>query len=40
MAFTPFVGTDKFNMANFNTAFNQLNDSKVDFIEGQTLTDV
>ena len=39
MAFTPFVGTDEFNMANFNKAFNQLNDSKVDFTEAQTMTD-
>lgn len=38
MAFTPFVGTDEFNMANFNKAFNQLNDSKVDFTSSQSLT--
>lgn len=38
MAFTPFVGSDDFSMANFNKAFNQLNDSKVDFTEAQSLT--
>ena len=38
MAFTPFVGSDEFNMANFNKAFNQLNDSKVDFAGSQSLT--
>ena len=39
MAFTPFVGSDEFSMANFNKAFNQLNDSKVDFASSQSLTD-
>lgn len=38
MAFTPFVGSDDFSIANFNKAFNQLNDSKVDFTEAQSLT--